>query len=263
MTDTVKSLADYWPDPKGNMWRAENIAPRDRDMDGVVRKIHAFGADLSAQMWRFREYTMRDISLYCDRLIKQYGVQPRGKKGNVTLTSFDGCLRVTLSIADVIEAGPEIQAAQALIEDCIEQWSANAQINLRALVSQAFRRDDCGRLSVAQLLNLKRIEIDDPRWRQAQRAIGDALRPSGRAEYVRLYSRAKSTDKWKQLPMHLANVCEPAEAGQNTPAGSLEMRVRSAVAEARHRGLKQGEIREVVKNACSLKPKTLELGLDG
>ena len=254
MTDNTVP-AGYWMNAKGDLIKAENVSPRERDMDEVVRKIHAFGADLSATMWRFREYTMRDIALYCERLIKSYGATPRGKKGNVSLSSFDGCLKVTLSIADVIEAGPEILAAQALIEECIDKWSANAQINLRALVKQAFRQDSTGRLSVAQLLNLKRIEIDDDKWRRAQAAIGDALRPAGRAEYVRIYTRPAATDPWEQLPLHLAQVRAPADAGENTPADSLAMRVRSAVAEARYRGMKQGDIRQVVNDACGRKPK--------
>lgn len=256
MTDKIP--AGYWMNAKGDLIKAENVSRRERDMDDVVRKIHSFGADLSAQMYRFREYTMRDIALFCERLIRSYGAKPRGKKGNVQLVSFDGLLKVTLSIADVIEVGPEIEAAQALIEECIDEWSANAQINLRSLVKQAFSRDAAGRLSVAQLLNLKRISIDDDRWRRAQEAIGDALRPAGRAEYVRIYTRARPTDGWDHLPLHLANVRRPDDVAENTPEDSLAMRIRSAVQEARYRGLKQGAIRTIVHDNSLRKLKSQE-----
>lgn len=261
MTDNTIP-AGYRMNAKGDLIKVNNISRRELDMDEVVDKIHSFGADLSAQMFRFREYTMRDIALFCERLIQEYGAKPRGKKGNVRLVGYDGCKRVDLSIADVIEIGPEIEAAQSLIEECIDQWSANAQINLRSLVKQAFSRDAAGRLSVAQLLNLKRIEIDDDRWRRAQQAIGDALRPAGRAEYVRIYTRPAPTDRWEQMPLHLANVLAPDDVGENTPSDSLAMRVRSAVAEARYRGMKQGDIRQVVNDACG-RPKKEESGDDG
>ena len=257
MSDNTPTPPGYWKNAKGDLIREANVPDRERDMDAVVRKIHGFGADLSATMWRFREYTMRDIALFCERIIQEYGGTPRGKKGNVSLTSFDGTMRVQLAIADVIDIGPEIQAAQNLIEECIDEWSKNAAINLRALVRQAFQADSCGRLSVAQLLNLRRIEIDDAKWRQAQAAITDALRPGGRAEYVRIYTRAAPTDPWQQMPLHLAQVRSPQEAGEATPDESLAMRVRSAVAEARYRGLKQGEIRQIVNEACG-KPKAPE-----
>ena len=255
MTDNTTPQG-YWKNHKGDLIKEENVSKRDRDMDAVVRKIHGFGADLSATMFRFREYTMRDIALFCERLIQDYGATPRGKKGNVSLMSFDGCVKVTLSIADVIEVGPDIIAAQTLIEECIDTWSANAQINLRQLVKQAFNPDAAGRLSVAQLLNLRRIEIDDDTWRRAQDAINNALRPAGRAEYVRIYTREHPTDKFEQMPLHLANVKAPADTGENTPEESLAMRVRSAVAEARYRGMKQGDIRTVVNDACGRKPAT-------
>ena len=242
--------AGYWLNRHGNLIREANVRPLERDMDAVVRKIHGFGGALSAQMYRFRMYTMEDIVAYLRRVVVEYGGKPGGKKGNVSLVSYDGTLRVQLAVAETVEVGPEIAAAQAIIEECLDEWGRHSSVKLRALVDAAFKADAAGNLSVAQLLQLRRVQIDDPRWRQVQNAITDSLLPVGKAEYVRLYTRAVPADPWGQVPLHLATVRAPDGDAGGTPAEVLARRVRSAVDEARILGLKQGDIRQVVNAAC-------------
>ena len=226
----------YWRDARGNLVHQANLSRTDQDMDATTRKIHAFGGALSDQMWRFRQYTLDDIYQFVERVTERYGGHLGGRKGNVQLTTFDGCLRVQLAQAEHIVAGPEIAAAQAIVEECIDEWSKRSSLNLKALVNGAFKPDATGRVSVAQLLRLRRVEIDDGRWREAQRAIGDALRPVGKAEYVRLYRRANPTQPWEQVPLHLATVRQPEDSG-DAAAEVLTRRVRAAVEEGRAAGV--------------------------
>ena len=235
----------------GDLIREANISPKELDMDAVVDKIHDFGRALSAQMYRFREYTMQDIAEYLQRVSADYGAaKPGGKKGNVSLTSFDGTRKVQLAIAETVEVGPEIVAAQTIIEECIDDWSKHSSIKLRALIDAAFRTDSAGNLSVAQLLTLRRVHIDDPRWGRVQAAITDALRPVGKAEYVRLHERETPYDRWQQVPLHLATVAPPPENYGGSAEDILLRRVSSAVDEARIMGIGQGELRKIVNSAC-------------
>ena len=263
-TGAAEVPSDPWHEPvpkgyrlnrHGNLIREDNVRDIDRDMDETVRKIHDFGRALSAQMWRFREYSMADIGDYLMRVAEAYGSKPGGRKGNITLTSYDGTRKVQLAVAETIEVGPEIAAAQGIIEECIDEWGKTSSLKLRALVDQAFRTDATGNLSVAQLLQLRRVQIDDDRWRRVQAAIGDALRPSGKAEYVRLYERETPDQSWQPVSLHLATVKAPPEQYGGSPEEVLERRVRSAVEEARIMGLGQGDIRQAVNAACARSQK--------
>ena len=237
----------YWRDAKGNLVHESNVRPVDRDMDEVVRRIHGFGAPLSEQMWRFRAYTMSDIAAFVDRVVERYGARKGGRKGNLTLMTHNGCLKVNLAQAERITVGPEIVAAQALVEECIERWASGSRRELRALVGQAFAVGEDGTVSVAALLRLRRVEIDDDGWRRAQDAIADALRPAGKAEYIRLYRRETPAEPWQPVSLHLATVTRPAEPALRTAPEVLERRVRSAVEEARAAGMKEGAIMDALR----------------
>ena len=239
----------YWRDAKGNLVHERNVRPVDRDMDEVVRRIQGFGAPLSEQMWRFRSYTIGDIAAFLDRVSDRYGAKKGGRKGNVQLQTFDGCLRVNLAQAERIAVGPEIVAAQALVESCVERWASGSRRELRALVDQAFVAGEDGTVSVAALLRLRRVEIDDEEWRRAQDAIADALRPAGKAEYIRLYRRATPADPWEPVSLHLATVTRPPEPVLTGAPEVLARRVRSAIDEARAAGMKEGAIMEVLREA--------------
>ena len=239
----------YWRDAKGNLVHERNVRPVDRDMDEVTRRIHGFGAPLSEQMWRFRDYTMSDIAEFTNRVVESYGAKLRGRKGNLQIMTFDGCLKVNLAQAERVAVGPEIVAAQALIEQCVERWAERSSLKLRALVDQAFVAGPDGTVSVTHLLRLRRIEIDDEHWRQAQDAIADALRPAGKAEYIRLYRRDHPGQGWTQVPLHLATVTPPAEPALRTAPEILARRVRAAIDEARAAGMREGAIMDVLREA--------------
>lgn len=241
----------YRTNARGDLIREANIPEIDLDMDRVVRRIHDFGAALSAEMWRYRAHTLDDIYAYLDRVVEQYHAAQRragARRGNVTLTSYDGLRRVVLAQAEVIDVGPEIHAAQAIIEECIDDWASRSRLELRALVEGAFRPDATGRLSVSALLRLRRIQIDDDRWREARLAISDALRPVGRAEYVRLYRRDDPARPWEAVPLHLAQVRRPEGADVDARA-QLARRVASAIDQAERSGLPPSEIWGVVRSA--------------
>lgn len=240
--------AGYRRDGRGNLVHETNISETDRDMDATTRKIHNFGKALSGQIWRFRAHSLDDVYGFQARVVEQYGGRVGGRKGNVRLRTFDDCLKVELAQAEYVDVGPEIAAAQALFMECIEEWAQRSPVNLKTLVAQAFSVDATGRMSVSQLLRLRRTHIDDDRWRAAQRALMDGIRPSGRVEYLRLYERSTPLEDWRPVPLHIATATAPP-ASEETPEQVLERRVRSAVEEARHHGLAQGAMLDILKRA--------------
>ena len=258
MTTETTETETIWQEPippgyrrneRGDLVRESNISSRDRDMDTVVDRIYQYGLDLSKQMGRYRDYTLSDIMGYAARVVGEYGGRIGGRKGNITLTSFSGCRRVQLSQQTYVEVGPEITAVQALIDQCIEEWGRHSSVNLRALVDAAFSPGPDGLISVTALVRLRQVEIDDDRWRAAQRAISDALRPRSRAEYIRLYHRDTPDSSWQPVPLDLARVTSPDIPPGSEAPDVLWRRIQSACQHARLAGLRERDIQRVLQAA--------------
>jgi len=198
-------------DARGAFVPLETIKPQDKLMDEMVRKVATFARELSAQISRFKGHTFDDVNAYSALLAQHYGAKPGGQKGNMTFTSFDGLLKVQVSVADRISFGPELQQAKALIDECLREWGAESRPELRAVITRAFQVDKEGQVNRAELFMLMRVEIDDPRWRNAIDAIHDSMRVIGSKTYVRFYERKTADGEWRYIPIDLANVEMPAK----------------------------------------------------
>lgn len=194
----------YMPDAKGNLVPVETIRPADRLEDETVRKIMAFADDLSAQISRFRGHTMTDLGEFDALLAQEYGTTKGGPKGNRTYQTFDGLMKVSVQVSDFVDFGPQLQVAKKLLDECLNEWAADSRPEIRAIITRAFNTDKEGKVNRAEIFMLLRLDIEDPRWKEAMRAIREAMRVTGSKEYVRFYRRETVTDRWEAVTIDLA-----------------------------------------------------------
>jgi phosphotransferase system HPr-like phosphotransfer protein len=131
----------------------------------------------------------QEIEAFMDLSAAEYGVQYGGTKGNVTLTSFDGRFQVVRAIGEHRKFDERLQTAKTLIDACIGRWSEGSSNEIRALVDHAFRVNKGGHVDVNQVLSLRKLEIQDVEWKEAMKAIADAITVVGKAEYIRFYEK--------------------------------------------------------------------------
>lgn len=194
----------YMADAKGRLVPESLVKPADKLQDQLVRKMMGYADELSAQIARFKAHSFEDVGAFLALLAEQYDDKRGGAKGNVTLTSFDGLLKVQVAVADQMTFGPELQVAKNLIDACIAEWAEGANVNIRALVEHAFRVDKEGQVSREAIFALRRVAIEDDRWKQAMAAIADSIRVEGTKSYVRFHRRAKPTDRWDAVTLDIA-----------------------------------------------------------
>lgn len=168
------------------------IKPIDLLRDDVVRKQVVAALALQLQMAAAKVQMQRELEDYLDLSAQEYGVTYGGAKGNITLTSYDGSMKVVRDIGEHRIFDERIQAAKAQIDACIERWSEGASANLLAMVDHAFRVNKQGRIDVNQVLSLRNLAIDDDEWKAAMDAIADAITTVSKKEYIRLYQREPS-----------------------------------------------------------------------
>lgn len=206
----------YMRDAKNRLTPVEVVSAKDKLEDQLVRTILMHADDLNQQIARFKGHCFDDIGAHLDLLGEQYGYKPKeGAKGNMTFTSYNGCLKVQVAIADTLVFGPELQIAKGLIDACIAEWAEGSRAEIRALVEHAFRTDKEGQVSREAVFSLRKIDIDDGRWKSAIQAINDSIRIQGSKTYLRFYRRLRPTDSWVNVTIDLASAVDsraPADA---------------------------------------------------
>jgi len=197
----------YVRKPKGELVVYSSIKPEHIEEDELVRRLALDAAEANAVLQQLREKTFAEVSALRALLAEKYGVKRRGKKGNITLATVDGSLRLTIAIGDTLTFGPELEVAKELIDECIRRWSEGSNNNIRALVDQAFQVDKNKGLNVDRILGLRRLKIEDESgdWEKAMNIIGDSIRTLSSKEYARFYRVDKDTGADLPIKLDLAN----------------------------------------------------------
>lgn len=199
----------YMRDSRGALVPERLVKPTDMLIDQTVRRIMAFAEELSAQISRFKAHTFDDVGALQELLAQQYGAGVGGRKGNITLTTYDATMKVQVQIQDHVTFGPEMQVAKSLVDDCIAGWADGVRAELRALVEHAFQVDKEGQINRGALYQLRRVDIDDDRWRSAMAALTDSMRIVGTSTYVRFYRRSTPQGAWRPVTIDLASAGRP------------------------------------------------------
>jgi hypothetical protein len=201
---TFMGDVEYMPDAKGAMVPVGLIKPQHLLEDELVRKVMGHAIALSEQVSRFKEHTFDDLGAFEALLAQEYESTVGGAKGNKTLSTHDGLFKVSVQVADNIVFGPELQIAKGLVDECLNEWAQGSRDEIRAIVTRAFNTDKAGQINRSEIFMLLRLEITDPRWLQAMKAIRDAMRVEGSKTYVRCHRRATVDGAWQAVSIDLA-----------------------------------------------------------
>ena len=201
-----KIPAGFWLNASGHLVPEAQVREQDKLRDQVAHELAARAQILSGALRKFKARALADIDDLVRISAERYGANLGGRKGNVTVTSFDGRYRVSRTVAERIAFSEEIEAAKELINACIVRWSEGGNANIHVLVDRAFRTDTKGQLKTAAILDLLRVEIDDKEWQAAMEALRDSIQVTGTAIYVRVHERIGNGDQYRQVPLDIAGV---------------------------------------------------------
>ncbi len=206
MSKQKKIPEGYMEDAKGALWPIETIKEIDIARDELVKEIAQKAKDMNQLLARFKGAVFGDIEAFVALSGEKYGVQMGGKKGNVSLVSFDGRFKVQRAIAESITFDERLQVAKELVDQCIHEWSHGSRAEIRALVNDAFQVDKEGRVNTGRILSLQRLDITDEKWRTAMQAIGESIQVSGSKAYFRVYERVGDSDRYEAITLDIAAV---------------------------------------------------------
>lgn len=197
--------------PKGYMMKADGtLVPKklvsqiDMMRDDLVKDLVKRAKKVQQPMADFKKDVMQELVDFINESAKSYDAKIGGKKGNVTLYSFDGRYKVVRSLAENIVFDERLQVAKSLVDECILEWAKGSKAEIKALVQDAFQTDKEGKISVSRILGLKRIDIKDEKWQRAMKAISDSMQVSGTKSYIRFYERVGNSEDYTPISLDIA-----------------------------------------------------------
>ena len=193
----------YMQDSQGRLVPVGMVSEIDKTRNDIVLEIVEAAEELSTILAAFKTDAMANIAAFVELSAEKFGVRLGGTKGNVQLVSFDGEYKILRAINETISFDERLQVAKELVDQCIMEWSQGSRDEIKALVNDAFYVDKAGKLNTNRILGLRRLNIADPKWKQAMDAISESIQVSGSKAYIRIYKRQKD-GSYKQVNLDMA-----------------------------------------------------------
>lgn len=195
----------FMENAQGHLVPLDRVQDIDKARDELVQEKVAKVVALNKELAKLKVELLADVGAFVSLSAERYGAKIGGTKGNVTLHSYDGRYKIVRQVADTITFGEQLQAAKALIDECLRDWTEGARTEIQALIDQAFQVDKAGNISTTRILGLRSIKITEERWMQAMKAIGDSILVTDTKPYVRVYERQPS-GAYAAIPLDMAAV---------------------------------------------------------
>ncbi|MEM8109499.1 DUF3164 family protein [Morganella morganii subsp. sibonii] len=195
-----------WRNAKGGYTPVDLIKEIDIERDALVREIVMKSRELNQLLRNLKLSVFGDVEAFKELSAEKYGVELGGKKGNVTLYSFDGEHRVNVAISEQISFDERLQAAKTLIDECLTDWTQGARPEIHSIIDDAFAVDKQGKINTKRVLELRRLDITDERWLEAMKAIGDSIQIIGSRQYIRVYERVGDNGQYQPIALDIAGV---------------------------------------------------------
>jgi hypothetical protein len=196
----------FMEDAHGRQVPVSMIKKFDLKRNDLVCSIMSRAFAERERLAEFKQRVWEEIQAFVDESAKDSGAKKLGgKKGNITLTSFDGRYKLIVAVNDGILFNEKLQIAKQLIDECIGKWSKNARPELKVLVDDAFNVGKNGLVSTGKVLGLRRLNITDATWRRAMDAITESIQVVSSKTYMRFYERQED-ESYKQIPLDVASL---------------------------------------------------------
>ena len=188
---------------KGHFVPLETIGELGIARHETVCEVVAQAKELQEHMRRMKKAMFDTVTAFNALSLEVNGVNAGGEKGNLSLLSFDGKYKVQRAIGERIVFDETLNAAKALMDECLDDLTANADPQLRAIVTDAFETDKEGSISHSKIAMLCRLRVKDARWEQAVGIISKSRQVVDTSSYIRAYERG-ANGKFEMIVLDMA-----------------------------------------------------------
>ncbi len=197
-------MDEYMEDAQGRLVHRNNVKEIDKLRDELVRSLVAKAITVQKEMSAFKQDALGEVNAFVDLSAREYDVKLGGKKGNLTLLSYDGKLKAIVHIQENLVFDERLQAAKSLIDECLNKWVQSSTSEIKTIINDAFAVNKEGKIDIKRILSLRKLDIQDELWQKAMSAISDSLTVADRKSHFRVYQRTGLEDAWQNITLDFA-----------------------------------------------------------
>lgn len=206
----LKDSKGNWLDGAGQPIPVKYVDKVAKKRDAVVARIVKKAISEELRLMAMKRDFMAEIDAYLDWLVAEKGGEALNDGGNYVLSSFSQHQRVTLKIQKFLELDERIHLVKQKIDSCLTRWSQGGNSNLKAVVFEAFKVDQQGRLDTMRVLSLRRLKINDSEWKEAMKLLTEAISVSGSKAYIIIEERKDRRSNWRTVRLNFNGLPEAA-----------------------------------------------------
>lgn len=199
-----------WINKQGETVHPDMVRVDDKIKDELVRGILSKVLNKREELRIFKSDVAEEISAYMDLLRDEYGIDAMkcSSKGNITLQSFDGLLKVQIAVQTHIDFDEKLTLAKEKIDEYLNELTKDAGDEVKTLVLKGFEVDKKGNVNAKLILSLKRYDIAHPKWLEAMKLIDNAVEIVGSKSYMRFYTKKDQSSKWENISLNFSDIGE-------------------------------------------------------
>ncbi len=204
--DKRNILNEYMTNGQGYLIPKEQVSQIDQLRDQLIEELFTKAKQYKQTIEEIKQTTLKEIESFLFLCAGEYKVKLGGKKGNVSLTSFNGLKRVQIKTQAKIAFNEGAKMAKELIDECIQEWSFGADSKIVALIEHAFQTDKQGNMNITRVLSLRKLAIKEIKWQKAMELLTDAMQVIGSKKYINFYTRETHEDGWEIMNLDWARI---------------------------------------------------------
>lgn len=189
-----------WLDARNKAVPVEYVPELDRARDAMVERLFKMALKLEKAIAAFRVDALCELDTYLAKLAKANKVK-ESWKGNISLDSFDGSLRIQRRMDDLIGFNESLQLVKTQLDEWLRDRLDGVDESLAKVVGQAFNVDKAGRVNTAMIMKLLRLEIKDPKWQKAMAILKESIVVNARRQSVVFQAKevTDSGENWRKV----------------------------------------------------------------
>lgn len=201
-------LLAYKRNAVGDLVAIENIKELVLIEDALTDEIVNEAIELQIRMAAFKNKCIDKMGEFVELSMDEYGAKSAmGKKGNLTLRTFDGSYSVSIKVQNKLGFDSKLDIAKGMIDECARKWAEGSRPEIKTIIAQAFQTDKRGNINREKVFELLRWDIKDPDWLRAMEALKDSIFHESSKEYFQISRRVSDKEnKMVQLSLNLSTL---------------------------------------------------------